>query len=82
VSIVAIVLLAAAVLLLVGAEWPRISGRVGSDALERRSREKRKQKLTVIQGHVEPLDDVDDFAASVQRDLESLPVLEERDPRS
>ena len=42
-----------------------------------RSRQRQKQKLTVIQGDVD-----DDFAASVQRDLANLPVIEERDGRS
>jgi hypothetical protein len=78
VSIVAIVLLACAVLVLVGAEWPRLGDKVGRGAIERRSRRRRKEKLTVIRG--EEAGDVDDFAASVQRDLENLPVLgEERD---
>ena len=80
-SNVAIVLLAAAVLVLLGAEWPRIGVRLGAGkgALARRDRERRKQKLTVIEGEAEVDHDVDDFAASVQRDLESLPVIEERD---
>ena len=73
----AILLLAVAVILLIGAEWPRISARLGRDGLEQRARAKRKSKLTVIQG--DDVDDADDFAASVQRDLENLPVIEERD---
>ncbi|HLM32807.1 MAG TPA: hypothetical protein VK285_01975 [Gaiellaceae bacterium] len=72
----AIVLLVAAVLLLVGAEWPRLTAAVGADARQVRSRRRRKEKLTVVQG-----DGDDDFAASVQRDLESLPVIEEHDGR-
>lgn len=81
VSVVAIVLLAAAVLVVLGAEWPRIGAGLGArkGALARRDRERRKQKLTVIQSEPETEHDVDDFAASVQRDLESLPVIEERD---
>ena len=74
---VAIVLLACAVLLVVAAEWPRISGRLGADARERRSRSRRKERLTVIEG-----EGADDFAASVERDLANLPVIEERDDRS
>jgi hypothetical protein len=73
----AIVLLACAVLLLIGAEWPRLSGLVGADARARRSRRRRKEKLTVIEG-----DGTDEFAASVQRDLANLPVIEEHDDRS
>ena len=73
----AIVLLACAVLLVIGAEWPRISERLGGDARARRSRRRRKERLTVIEG-----DGADDFAASVERDLANLPVIEERDDRS
>ncbi len=73
----AIVLLACAALLLIGAEWPRISTRLGADARANRSRRRRKEKLTVIEG-----EGTDDFAASVQRDLENLPVIEEYDDRS
>ncbi len=77
VGILAIVLLVAAVLLVVGAEWPRLMSAVaGADARQVRSRRRRKEKLTVVQG-----DGDDDFAASVQRDLESLPVIEEHDGR-
>jgi hypothetical protein len=76
VGILAIVLLVAAVLLVVGAEWPRLRAAVGADARQVRSRRRRKEKLTVVQG-----DGDDDFAASVQRDLESLPVIEKHDGR-
>jgi Sec-independent protein translocase protein TatA len=76
VGILAIVLLVAAVLLVVGSEWPRLMSAVGADARQVRSRRRRKEKLTVVQG-----DGDDDFAASVQRDLESLPVIEKHDGR-
>jgi hypothetical protein len=76
VGIVAIVFLVAAVLVVVGAEWPRLMAAVGADARQVRSRRRRKEKLTVVQG-----DGDDDFAASVQRDLESLPVIEKHDGR-
>jgi hypothetical protein len=76
VGILAIVLLVAAVLLVVGAEWPRLMSAVGADARQVRSRRRRKEKLTVVQGEGD-----DDFAASVQRDLESLPVIEKHDGR-
>jgi Sec-independent protein translocase protein TatA len=76
VGILAIVLLVAAVLLVVGAEWPRLMSAVGADARQVRSRRRRKEKLTVVKG-----DGDDDFAASVQRDLESLPVIEKHDGR-
>lgn len=75
-GILAIVLLVAVVLLVVAAEWPRLTAAVGVDARELRSRRRRKEKLTVLQGEGD-----DDFEASVQRDLESLPVIEEHDGR-
>ena len=66
-------LLAAAVLVLVGAEWPRLAGRVGLEARERKSRAKRKANLKLLRSESE------EFAASVERDLQQLPTLEERD---
>jgi hypothetical protein len=75
---IAIVLLACAVAVLVGAEWPRLSERFGGQAWAARSRRRRKQRLTLVQGEEEN----DDFQRSVERDLENLPVLGERDDRS
>ena len=66
-------LLACAVAILVAAEWPRIDAIVGPERRRRRARAKRKEKLRVDGP------DSDDFAASVQRDLENLPTIEERD---
>ena len=77
-GIFAIVLLACAVLIIIGAEWPRLSARFGGEARSGRARKRQKQKLTVIEGE----GDEDDFAASVERDLASLPVIEEQDGRS
>ena len=76
-------MLTCALLLLVAAEWPRLMERFGGGEGERRpSRRGRRRRgtpdLTLIQGAA----DHDDFAASVQRDLENLPVIEERDGRS
>ena len=68
-----VALLAAAVLVLLGAEWPRLVGRLGLDARERRSRAKRKANLKLLRSESE------EFAASVERDLSQLPTLEERD---
>jgi hypothetical protein len=79
VGIVAIVLLGLAALVVVGAEWPRISGRFGGEAIARRSRVKRKRKLTVVPSGPDAHDDTDDFARSVERDLANLPVIEESD---
>jgi hypothetical protein len=76
VGVVAIVLAACALILVVGAEWPRIAGRTGWNVQppRRRTRRRRRTDLTVIEGG-----DSDDFARSVERDLENLPVLEDRD---
>lgn len=68
-----IALLAFAAVLLVGVEWPRVSGRVGADARRARERRRRKAQLKVVSG------ENDDFAASVQRDLERLPTIDEND---
>ena len=74
-SILAVVLIACAVLVVVGAEWPRLTAGLRSRRQERRraERTRRKAELQVIHG------DRDDFAESVRRDLEQLPVIEERD---
>jgi hypothetical protein len=80
VSWVFVGLLAGAVLVLVGAEWPRLSERLGLDerreARERRARTERKSKLRVVR------DESEEFEASVRRDLDRLPTIEKkRDPR-
>jgi hypothetical protein len=75
---IAILLLACAVAVLIGAEWPHLSERFGGQAWAARSRRRRKQRLTLVQGEEEN----DDFQRSVERDLENLPVLGERDDRS
>jgi hypothetical protein len=80
VSWVFVGLLAGAVLVLVGAEWPRLSDRLGLDerlqARERRARVERKSKLHVVR------DESEEFEASVRRDLDRLPTIEKkRDPR-
>jgi hypothetical protein len=76
VDVLAIGLLVCAVLVLVGAEWPRLGPRLGSEAWAGRNRARRKRKLKVVPGERD-----EDFVASVQRDLEDLPVIEERDDR-
>jgi hypothetical protein len=70
-----VALLAGAVLVLIGAEWPRLVERVGAQARDRAARSRRKGNLKLLRT------ETDDFAASVQRDLENLPTIEERDPR-
>lgn len=78
---IAIALLVATVLLVIGAEWPRLSERVGSPAWARRSRRRRKERLTLIQGDEHPATEDDDFVKSVERDLADLPVIEEHEDR-
>jgi hypothetical protein len=73
-----IVLLALAVALVVAAEWDRVGGVVGSEGRRSRERRRRKAKLTLVRPENE---EDDDFAASVQRDLEQLPTIEEHDRR-
>lgn len=74
---IAIVLLGVAVVVLLGAEWPRLSERVGAQAWAARSRRRRKDRLTLVHG-----EENDDFQRSVERDLDNLPVIGERDDRS
>ncbi len=72
-----IALLASAVAVVIGAEWPRLGARldtrVGAEARRRRERAKRKASLRVVQST-----DADDFAASVERDLANLPTIDDR----
>jgi hypothetical protein len=68
-----IALLALAVVVVLGAEWPRLGERFGADARRRRERAKRKASLRVV----EPSTDADEFAASVERDLAQLPTTED-----
>jgi hypothetical protein len=68
-----IALLACAVAVLVAAEWPRLSSRVGVDARRRRDRARRKSQLKLLRT------ESDEFEAAVQRDLANLPVTQEHD---
>jgi hypothetical protein len=72
-----IALLAVAVLLVAGAEWPRLEERFGVDSRRRRQRARRKASLRVVRD-----DEADEFAASVERDLANLPTTEDRERRS
>jgi hypothetical protein len=73
-GLLALVLLACAVLLVLAAEWSRLSGRFEGLRSER-SRARRRRRLTVVEGG----EGDEDFAASVERDLANLPVLDQRD---
>ena len=71
-----IVLLALAVAVVIGAEWPRVGTDVGAAARRQRERKRRKASLKLIRSEEE------EFAESVQRDLADLPTIEEKDRRS
>jgi hypothetical protein len=78
VSWVFLALLAAAVAILVAAEWPRLEHRFGVDGRRRRERERRKSNLRLLRTERAPEpDDSDDFAASVERDLSQLPTIDD-----
>jgi len=72
-----IALLALAVAVLIGAEWPRLESRLGIDPRgpRRRARSRRKTNLRVVR------DEADDFAKSVERDLANLPTIDESERR-
>jgi hypothetical protein len=72
-----IALLAVAVVLVAGAEWPRLDERFGVDSRRRRQRARRKASLRVVRD-----DEADEFAASVERDLANLPTTEDSERRS
>ena len=71
-----VLVLAAA--LVVAVEWPRLGRRVGRQARRERERERRKKSFRVIT----PEDESDEFVKSVQRDLDALPTIEERDRKT
>ena len=80
-SWLSIALLACAVLAVIGAEWPRLARNFGFEARRRRERDRRKAQLKLLRTDKEELDESDEFAASVQRDLSKLPTIDERDRR-
>jgi hypothetical protein len=75
VSVVWIALLAGAVAVLVAAEWPRLDRVLGMEARRGRERAKRKANLKVIRSE----ESLEEFAASVERDLSRLPTIDERE---
>jgi hypothetical protein len=75
VSVVWIALLAGAVAVLAAAEWPRLNRRLGMEARRGRERERRKANLKVIRSD----ESLEEFAASVERDLSRLPTIDERE---
>jgi hypothetical protein len=82
VSVVWIALLAGAVAVLVAAEWPRLDKWLGVEARRGRKRARRKANLKVIRSessHEGSEESLEDFAASVERDLSRLPTIDKRD---
>lgn len=73
-SIFAIVLLVATAALLIATEWPRIAQRAGVDARKARGRARRKSALRVVRSE---RSESDEFARSVERDLDALPTIDE-----
>jgi hypothetical protein len=76
VSWLSLALLVCAVAVVIGAEWPRLSERLGAEARRKRERARRKSQLRVLRS------ETDDFAASVERDLDQLPTIEDFDRRN
>ena len=72
-SWLSVALLACAVAVIVGAEWPRLEARFGGNARRKRERARRKSRLKVLRS------ESDEFAASVERDLSNLPTIEPSD---
>jgi hypothetical protein len=76
VSWLSLALLICAVAVLIGAEWPRLSQRLGAEARRKRERTRRKSQLKLLRN------ETDEFAASVERDLDQLPTIEDYDRRN
>jgi len=72
------VLLVLAAALAVAVEKPRLDRRFGAAARRERDRQKRKKQFKVVT----PEDESEEFIRSVQRDLDALPTIEERDRRT
>ena len=73
-----LLLLVLAAVLAVAVENPRLDRRFGSAARRDRERERRKKQLRVVTSD----DESDEFIRSVQRDLDALPTIEERDRKT
>ena len=73
-------LLVLAAALVAAVEWPRVGRRFGAEARKERERKQRRAKLRVVSTTEDP--ESDEFIRSVQRDLDSLPTIEERDRRT
>jgi hypothetical protein len=76
-----LVLLVLAAVLAVAVEKPRLDRRFGVAARRDRDRQKRKKQLRVVTPDA-PDEESEEFIRSVQRDLDALPTIEERDRRA
>jgi hypothetical protein len=76
-SVIGLVLLAAAVVLLAYAEWPRIARRSRPAAGRSRPRAAKKRHLRVVDTESDP----DEFQRAVERDLANLPTYDPRAKR-
>jgi flagellar biosynthesis/type III secretory pathway M-ring protein FliF/YscJ len=74
-----LVLLVLAAVLAVAVEKPRLDRRFGAAARRDRERQKRKKQLRVVTSED---DESEEFIRSVQRDLDELPTIEERDRKT
>jgi len=74
VSIFAVVMLVAAVVLVAAAQWPALAQRVGSRSRGERQRARRRSRLRVVESEAD-----DDFIRAVERDLAALPTTDEQD---
>ena len=73
-----LVLLVLAALLAVAVERPRLERRFGAAGRRERDRQRRKKQFKVVT----PEDESEEFIRSVQRDLDALPTIEERDRKT
>jgi hypothetical protein len=71
-------MLVLAAFLAVAVERPRLERRFGATGRRERERQRRKKQFKVVT----PEDESEEFIRSVQRDLDALPTIEERDRRT
>ena len=76
-----LVVLAFAAALVVAVELPRLGRRFGADGRRERERKQQKARLRVISSDDDD-GESDEFIRSVQRDLDALPTIEERDRKT
>ena len=73
-----LVLLVIAAVGAVAVETPRLERRYGAAARRDRERQRRKKQLRVVTAD----DESEEFIRSVQKDLDALPTIEERDRKT